>query len=107
MTPALTIEARAGMVVVTMTADAAHAIGCLISEGVDTWPEAATALVAASNHASYTVPAHFVPREGSAPLPRPDYWTTSDARYGIGAGPRMTVGMDGAATVHAPEEVTA
>jgi hypothetical protein len=107
MIPALTIEARAGVVVVTMTADAAHVIGCLLSEGVDTWPEAAAALVAASNHASYTVPAHFVPREGSAPLPRPDYWSTSDARYGIGDGPRMTVPETGPATVHAPEGVAA
>lgn len=102
MTPALDIHARAGLVVVTMTPDAAHRIGCIIGEAGEGWPEASPALVAAANHADYTVPALIVPREGVAPL-RGSSWNTSDARYGIGDGPRMTVGDDGPAYVHAPD----
>lgn len=101
MTPALDIHARAGMVVVTMTPDAAHRIGAIIGEHA--WPEAGPALIAAANHADYTVPYHFVPREGSAPFPRFDGETTSDARFSPGDGPRMTVGDDGPAYVHAPD----
>jgi len=101
-TDALTIEARGGMVHVTMTPDAAHAIAVILAAHEE-WPEAAAPLVAAANHADYTVPAWFVPREGSATFPRCDVNPVSDARYGIGDGPRMTVGMSGPATVHAPE----
>lgn len=100
----ITVQAIRGAVIVTMTPDDAHALGFDMGGaerpfGDDRDRALGSALVHAANHADYHVPAHFAPREGSAP-PGSTMNSTSDARWDIGTGPRMTVSDAGELRVH-------